>query len=52
MKPTIMVKIQMVYLDLCDSRGYTNELDKPTQNYSKMTITIQLKNALAKKHAA
>ena len=38
-----------VYNDLRDSRGYTNELDKPSQNDSKMTITSKLKNALAKK---
>ena len=38
-----------VYVDLRDSGGYTNELDKASQNDSKMTITIELKNALAKK---
>ena len=38
-----------VYVDLRDSRGFTNELDKPSQNDSKMMITIHLKNVLTKK---
>ena len=40
---------EKVYVDLRDSRGYTNELDKPSRNDSKMTINIKLKNALTKK---
>ena len=38
---------ERVYVDLRDSRGYKNKLDKPSRNDSKMTITIELneKNA-------
>ena len=37
---------EIVYIDLQDSRGYTNKLEKPSQNDSKMIITIQLKKML------
>ena len=40
---------EKVYVDLCDSREYTNELDTSSRNNLKMTITIELKNTLAKK---
>ena len=40
---------ERLYVDLRQSRGYTNELEKPTRNDSKMTITIETKNSLAKK---
>ena len=40
---------EKVYVDLRTSRGYTNELDKPPQNDSKMTINIERKNSLTKK---
>ena len=40
---------EKIYIDLRDRRGYTSELDKPSQNDSEMTITIELKNALTKK---
>ena len=39
---------ERVYVDLRNSRGYTNELKKPSRNHSKMTITIELNNTLAK----
>ena len=35
---------EKVYFDLRDSKGYTKELKKPSQNDSKMTINIELKN--------
>ena len=37
------------YVDLRQSRGYTNKLEKPTRNDSNMTITIETKNAPTKK---
>ena len=40
---------ETVYVDLHHSRDYTNKLDKPSRNDSKMIITIELKNALTKK---
>ena len=40
---------EKVYVDLRDSKGYTNELKKPSQNDSKMTINIELKNPFKKK---
>ena len=39
-----------LYVDLRPSRGYTDELEKPTRNDSKMTITIETKTSLAKKN--
>ena len=33
---------EKVYIDLCDSRDYTNKLDKPSHNDLKMTINIEL----------
>ena len=36
-------------VDLRPSHGYTNELEKPTRNDSKMTITIETKAPLVKK---
>ena len=38
-----------LYVDLRSSHGYTDELEKPTRNDSKMTITIETKTSLAKK---
>ena len=40
---------ERLYVDLRQSRGYTNDLEKPTRNDSKMIITIETKNSLAKK---
>ena len=38
-----------LYVDLRPSRGYTDELEKPTRNDSKMTITSETKTPLIKK---
>ena len=38
-----------IYVDLRNSMGYTNETEKPLRNDSKITLNIELKNALAKK---
>ena len=43
---------ERLYVGLRQSRGCTNELEKPTRNDSKMTITIETKSSLAKKHGA
>ena len=40
---------ERVYVDLRNSKSYANELERPSRNDSKMTILIELKNALAKK---
>ena len=40
---------ERLYIDLRPSHGYTDELEKPTRNDSKMTITIETKTSLAKK---
>ena len=39
---------ERLYVDLRPSHGYTDELEKPTRNDSKMTITIETKTSLAK----
>ena len=38
-----------VYIGQRESLGYTNEIEKPSRNDSKLTITIKLKNPLAHK---
>ena len=40
---------EKVYIDLRDSLGYAIKTEKPSRNNSKLTITIELKNALAHK---
>ena len=40
---------ERLYVDLRPSHGYTEELEKPTRNDSKMTITIETKTPLVKK---
>ena len=35
---------ERVYIDLQDSLGYTNEIEKPNRNDSKLTAKIELKN--------
>ena len=40
---------ERLYVDLRPSHGYTDELERPTRNDSKMTITIETKTSLAKK---
>ena len=41
---------ERLYVDLRPSHGYTDELEKPTRNDSKMTITIETKTPLVKKN--
>ena len=38
-----------VYINLRDSLGFTNEIEKPSWNDSKLTVTIKLENAVAHK---
>ena len=38
-----------VYIDQRDNLGYTNEIERPSSNNSKLTVTIELKNALTHK---
>ena len=40
------------YIDLWDSLGYTHEIEKPSRNDSKLNVTIELRNPLAKKNEA
>lgn len=40
---------ERIYIDLRDSLGYKNEIQKPSRNDSKLTMTINIKNALARK---
>ena len=40
---------ERLFVDLRQSRGYTDELEKPTRNDSQMTITTETKNSYAKK---
>ena len=40
---------ERLYVDLRQSHGYTDELEKPSRNDSKMTISTETKNALTKK---
>ena len=38
-----------IYIDLCDSLRYTDEIEKLSRNYSKLNVRIELRNPLAKK---
>ena len=40
---------ERLYIDLRQSNEYTDELEKPKRNDSKMTITIETKQSLTKK---
>ena len=40
---------EKLYIDLRDNLGYTNETERPSSNNSKLTVTIELKNALTHK---
>ena len=40
---------EKIYIDLQDSLGYTDEIEKPSRNDSKLNVTIELRNPLAKK---
>ena len=41
---------ERLYIDLRPSHSYTDELEKPTRNDSKITITIETKTPLEKKN--
>ena len=38
-----------IYIDLRDSLGYTDKIEKPSRNDSKLTLKIKTKNPLKKK---
>ena len=40
---------EKIYIDLRDSMGYTDEIEKPSINDTKLTVTIEIKSRLAKK---
>ena len=40
---------EKVYINLRRSLGYANEIEKPSRNDSKLTVKIELKNALTHK---
>ena len=40
---------ERVYIDLWQSLGHTNEIEKPSRSDSKLRVTIELKNALTHK---
>ena len=40
---------EKIYIDLRDSLGYTDEIEKPSRNDSKLNVTIELRSPLAKK---
>ena len=39
---------EKIYIDLRDSLGYTDEIEKPSRNDSKLNVTIELRNPLVK----
>lgn len=40
---------EKVYIDLRDSLGYTDEIEKPSRNDSKLNVTVEVKAPLTKK---
>ena len=40
---------EKIYIDLRDSLGHTEEIEKPSRNDSKLNVTIELRSPLAKK---
>ena len=40
---------EKTYIDLRNSLGYTDEIEKPSKNDSKLNVTIELRNPFAKK---
>lgn len=38
-----------IYIDIQDSLGYKEEIEKPRRNDSKLNVTTELKAALTKK---
>ena len=43
---------ERVYIDLRDSLGYTNQMERPSRNNSKLKLTIETKIPLTKKNEA
>ena len=43
---------EIIYKDLKDSRGYTNEMEKPSRNDFKLKLTIEKKNSFNEKNEA
>ena len=43
---------EKIYIDLRDSLGYTDEMERLSRNDSKLNVTIELRNPLAKKNEA
>ena len=43
---------QRVYIDLRDILGYTNQMERPSRNNSKLKLTIETKIPLTKKNEA
>ena len=41
---------EKIYIDFPDSLGYTSEIGKLSRNVSKLNVTIELRNPLAKKN--
>ena len=39
---------EKVYIDLWDSAGYTDKIEKPSKNDSKLNAKLELKNAVKK----
>ena len=39
---------EKIYINLPDSLGYTDKIEKPSRNESKLNVTIELRNPLAK----
>ena len=43
---------ERVYIDLRDSLGYTNQMERPSRNNSKLKLTIEAKIPLTKQNEA
>ena len=43
---------ERIYIDLRDSLGYTNEMERPSRNNSKLKLTTETKIPLTKKNEA
>ena len=43
---------ERVYIDLRDSLGYTNQMERPSRNNSKLKLTIEAKIPLTKLNEA
>lgn len=41
---------EKIYIDLHDSMGYADEIEKPSRNDSKLTVTIETKSLLEKQN--